>query len=216
MQRKTALLVMVGLIATALPYAQGIDTLQLPGIGEWLIDESGSPAHWLGEQYDGKVLFEPINVIIVDSHAPSADEAIKKLINASLRCGYELEEGHSAGYSAIMDGKKFEQIPANQKVAFSDKEFIVSNNHGRIMGPYLYKGNYIFAGAFSRESVSAKPALHHGFLSFAVARDNYCGKLDSKEIYKIIGKHNLGNIRNNEGETTADHDGYAIVLASQK
>ena len=40
-----------------------------------MLDRSCSPAHWLGEIYDGKKLREPINVVLVDTRAASVEDA---------------------------------------------------------------------------------------------------------------------------------------------
>ena len=51
----------------------------LPEFGKWMLDRSGSPAHWLGEIYDEKKLREPINVVLVDTHATSVEDARREL-----------------------------------------------------------------------------------------------------------------------------------------
>jgi len=38
----------------------------LPDLGKWMLDHTGSAAHWFGEIYNGKKLREPINVVILD------------------------------------------------------------------------------------------------------------------------------------------------------
>jgi hypothetical protein len=55
----------------------------LPEIGKWMIDRDGTVAHWLGEIYEGKHLHEPINVILVDTGAASADHARQRLVEAT-------------------------------------------------------------------------------------------------------------------------------------
>ena len=51
----------------------------LPAIGKWMLDPSLQPAHWLGERYRGKSLREPINIILADGVAKTADEATERL-----------------------------------------------------------------------------------------------------------------------------------------
>jgi len=188
------------------------NTAQLPPIGKWMITQKGKPADWLGEQYRGKKLFEPINVIIVDGYSENGGVAIEKLITECKRIGYEEEEGHSSGYYGSIDNFLYEQIPDKKRIAFSDGEFYRSNNHGRIMGPAFFNGEYVFIGSFSRESFKITDKIHHVFVSFRIARDNFCSKLNNGPIYKIIGTYNLGNTINDVDSTTADHDGRAIVL----
>jgi hypothetical protein len=69
----------------------GQETIEAPGLpnlGKWMLDHSGSPAHWLGEIYQGKKLREPINVVIVDTQATSVDDAKERFVEASARAGY--------------------------------------------------------------------------------------------------------------------------------
>src|SRR5215203_3261191 len=64
----------------------GQETIEAPGLpnlGKWMLDHSGSPAHWLGEIYQGKKLREPINVVIVDTQATSVDDAKERFVEAS-------------------------------------------------------------------------------------------------------------------------------------
>jgi hypothetical protein len=79
----------------------GQETIEAPGLpnlGKWMLDHSGSPAHWLGEIYQGKKLREPINVVIVDTQATSVDDAKERFVEASARAGYTIRIGHSSGY----------------------------------------------------------------------------------------------------------------------
>src|SRR5262245_15212368 len=47
----------------------------LPAIGKWMIDHSGTVAHWLGAHLEGKRLYEPINVILIDEGAVAGPSA---------------------------------------------------------------------------------------------------------------------------------------------
>jgi len=142
--------------------------------------------------------------------------ASAKLLAECNRIGYEEEHGHSSGYYAEIDKLLYEQIPAKKRIAFSTSEFYKSNNHGRIMGPANYEGKYIFVGAFSRESFRILGSLHHTFVSFRIARNDFCTKMDKGRIYKIAGMYGLNNDQDDSEDTTADHDGQAIVLAAIK
>jgi hypothetical protein len=80
----------------------GKETVEAPGLpdlGKWMLDHSGSPAHWLGESYQGKRLREPINVVIVDTHAKSVADAKERVVEASARAGYTIRMVHSSGVS---------------------------------------------------------------------------------------------------------------------
>jgi hypothetical protein len=65
----------------------------LPELGKWMLDRSGSPAHWLGEIYDGKKLREPINVVLVDTRAASVEDAKGRVVEASAKAGYTSRMG---------------------------------------------------------------------------------------------------------------------------
>jgi len=54
------------------------------------------------------------------------------------------------------------------------------------------------------------------FISFDEARDNFALKLNEGSVYKIAGSIDLHNIINTEKETTADHDGKAVVFEAKE
>ena len=66
-----------------------------------MLDRSGSPAHWLGEIYDGKKLREPINVVLVDTEPHRVDDAKARVVEASAKAGHTIRMGHSTGYPAL-------------------------------------------------------------------------------------------------------------------
>lgn len=125
-----------------------------------MIGPDGRIAHWLGEIVGGKALREPINVITVDSVSASPEEAVRRIEAASAAAGYPARIGHSAGYRAVIGDKLIGQIPAHRDSAFSDDLFELTNNHGRMFGPYRFGTSYVFTGAFSRERVGVEPPRH--------------------------------------------------------
>ena len=130
----------------------GQETVHAPGLpelGKWMLDHRGSPAHWLGEIYLGKKLREPINVVIVDPHAASVDHAKERIVEASARAGYRIRIGHSSGYRALIAGEPHHQLPTGWDCAFSNHLFEVTNNHGRIFGPFQHVQSFVLIGAFS-------------------------------------------------------------------
>lgn len=186
----------------------------LPAIGKWLLHENGEPAHWFGEKHEGKGLFEPINVIFIDAYSDTEKAAVEKLVKECRIAGYEEEGGHSSGYAALIGDRQYGQIPNNRRMAFSNKEFFLTNNHGRIMGP-LYDGSrYIFVGAFSTESFKIIDKAHHRYVSFIRARNDFCAKMEEKSLYKITGSQDLANTVDTTEFTTGDHDGMAIILSA--
>ena len=185
----------------------------LPEIGKWMIDRDGSVAHWLGEIYDGKHLHEPINVILVDAGASSAEDARRRLVEAATAAGYPVRFGHSAGYRGYIAGELYAQLPAGRDDAFSNRVFELSNNHGRIFGPHRTGEGYVFIGAFSREAVDLLRWPGHRYASFNQARDDFARELEARTPFKSVGSVDLGNaIVGNADVSTGDHDGRAVVL----
>jgi hypothetical protein len=185
----------------------------LPPIGKWMLDATGSPAHWLGQLYLGKNLWEPINVVVVDGKASSLEEARQRLVQAASGAGYRVRMGHSSGYRALIGSQTYPQLPAGWDDAFSDEVFELTNNHGRLFGPHQQGTSYIFVGAFSREQVSLLHWPGHRYSSFNRARDDFAARLDLTSDYKLAGSVEIGNaIVDDARLTTGDHDGKALLL----
>ena len=188
----------------------------LPAIGRWMIARDGTVAHWLGEVVDGKHLHEPVNVILIDEGAASADEAKQRLVAAAHAAGFPVRFGHSAGYHGLIGGVLYGQLPQERDDAFSNRIFEESNNHGRIFGPHRFDGGgYLFIGAFSRERVNLLEWPGHRYASFNEARAAFVGGLDEHSAFKASGFVLLGNAVNDAQVTTGDHDGRAAVLRAK-
>ena len=182
-----------------------------------MIDSQGTIAHWLGEILDGKRLYEPINVILIDANAASDADATRRLIAAAAAAGYPVRFGHSTGYRGLIGVDLYSQLPQGRDDAFSDRLFEESNNHGRVFGPHRFGETYVFIAAFSRERVNLLEWPGHRFASFIAARDDLAHRLDANTAFKANGFVPLGNaITNDPGITTGDHDGRAVVLRADK
>ncbi len=189
----------------------------LPGIGKWMLDAQNEPAHWLGEWYDGKHLLEPINIIIVDTAAPSADAARERLGQNFAAAGYRVREGHSTGYRGYIGGVVYEQIPEGKEQAFSNEPFEMHNNHGRVFGPHPHQGGWLFTAAFSRERLDVWEKVKHRYVSFNQARDDLSQRLDLKTDYKIRAFVDLDNaLIGNPRFTVGDHDETAVLLTTSE
>jgi hypothetical protein len=205
--------------ATAIPGLGPDDTVQpsgLPLLGKWMIDADGTPAHWLGEIYGGKHLREPINIIIVDAAARSPEDAKARLMKATEAAGYPSREGHSGGYQGYIGGTLHPQLPSEKEHAFSNGPFELSNNHGRIFGPFQFSGTYILTGALSREKVDVLTSPMHQYESFNMARDDFAKNMDQATPYRLSGFVNMQNaIVGDPRTTTGDHDGVAVLLKAE-
>jgi len=189
----------------------------LPALGKWMFDPDHTPAHWLGEIYEGKRLREPINVVLIDRGAASAQDARRRLMAAATTAGYPSREGHSGGYLGYIGGHFYPQLPSRHEHAFSNEPFEFHNNHGRIFGPYPLTDGFLFIGAFSRERVAPTAKVKHGFVSFNQARDDFAQRLDRYSPYRLHGFVPLGNdLVDQPLVTTGDHDGQATLLIADE
>jgi hypothetical protein len=194
------------------PPETGAHPQGLPQIGKWMFNAQYEPAYWLGELYRGKNLREPINIVIADTVAQSAEEARKHLLQNFKAAGYLVRKGHSTGYRGYIDGVIYEQLPDGKEEAFSDEPFETRNNHGRMFGPHPYRGVWLFIGAFSRESVDLLDKIKHRYVSFNQARDDLSQRLDMKTNYKIKAFLELDNVLISDPTfTSGDHDGIAVL-----
>ena len=188
-----------------------------PPLGRWMLDATGAPAHWLGEKVDGKRLREPINLVVIDPLAATAEDARTRLVAAAAAAGYPVRVGHSSGYRARIGGAPFPQLPSGWDDAFSNRMFEFTNNHGRLFGPYRHEGGYLFVGAFSRERVAVFAWPEHRYGSFVEARDHFAASLVARAGFERTGTVDLGNaIRDDPAVTTGDHDGRAVVLRATR
>lgn len=185
-----------------------------PEIGKWMLSPNLSWAHWLGEMAEGKAIREPINIIIVDPFARSADAALRRLVAACKMAGFESHFGHSSGYWGWLGGRLFPQYPTGKDHALSDEPFAFSNNHGRFFGPLAFRGRYYFIGALSREKVVPESREKHEFVSYDQARDRFAQALVRKAGWRIVAFVGLDNALLNDPQVgTCDHDGVAVALS---
>jgi hypothetical protein len=186
-----------------------------PAISKWMLQANGTNiANFLDQKYNGKLLQEPINVIIIDAYAVSLNDADTRLQDSFAKAGYKIRLVHSNGYKASIAGITFNQQP---KIgAYSNNYWFLQNNHGRVFGPYFYKGKYFFIAAFSSERLSFRfPGIpYHQYVSFKMARSDLAAQCINKAGYTQVLCVNMHNkIPDSDTKlTTGDHDGFAIVL----
>jgi hypothetical protein len=194
--------------------SKDISTLKnYPAIGKWMYQDDMQKAHWLGVKWEGKSLIEPINIIFIDSISKTRTESLDALFKNLKIAGYADKPHHSSGYIGFIGGVFYPQLPAERHHAFSNEVAEIDNNHGRIFGPHRASGKYIYTASFSRESIDPASKVMHHFSSFNRARDEFSQNLDKKTPYKVSGFASLDNaIINNRENTTAEHDGIAVVL----
>lgn len=182
-------------------------------IGLWMVTKNLENASWLGEKYQGRTLREPINVLLLDRGARTPEEATARLLAAMNSAGYGPKNMHSDGYYGWIGGRLYAQQPVTgQGLAFSDGPWYKSNNHGRLFGPARVAGGFVFTGALSRENFRLLPKPGHPYSSFQAAREDLADQLTAKTNFKRAGYVDLKNVLDTAMQTTADHDGRAVLL----
>lgn len=188
-----------------------------PPIGKWMIAPDLEPAHWLGALLGGKKFREPINLIIIDPIARSAEEAKPRFGGAAAKAGFRSRKGHSSGYWGWIGTGLQAQYPEEKSHALADEPYEFNNDHGRFFGPYGHEGRFFFIGSLSRERVAPLSEPEHLYVSFNSARDRFARALDEKTDYRLTTFVDLENAIIGSTElTTGDHDHMAAVLTARK
>ena len=218
-----SLLLTYGVLWLATPVSQTLPTVEqthLPEglqIGRWLLTGREVPANWLGQKFQGKMMREPINVILVDEFAVTPEAAVKYLLESCEAIGYLSRPGHSSDYRGQIGNVIYPQLPQEENHAFSNAMYIFPNNHGRIFGPHFFAGRYYFAGALSRESINLFSEVRHVYASFEMAKQDFAARMQAGGRYSVAGAVAMENVfLPSESMTTGDHDGTAILLRRQK
>jgi hypothetical protein len=163
--------------------------------------------------YPFKTLYQPINVIIIDSTSTTAAESAQKLTAALTAAGFPPQPIHSTGYRGAIDGVVYGQQPTGPHEAYSNANWLLINDHGRVFGPGPDDtGTFVWTASFSRE----QPGLYyltptHIYVSFDKARDAVRAGLVGSGATDL-GLVDLDNTLAGRTTTTGDHDGYAAVI----
>ena len=218
-----SLLLTYGVLWLATPVSQTLPTVEqthLPEglqIGRWLLTGREVPANWLGQKFQGKMMREPINVILVDEVAATPDAAVQYLLESCEAIGYLSRPGHSSDYRGQIGNVIYSQLPRQQNHAFSNAMYILPNNHGRIFGPHFFAGYYYFSGALSREAINLFAEVRHVYASFEMAKQDFAARMQANGRYFVVGAIVMENLfLPSESMTTGEHDGTAVLLRRQK
>lgn len=218
-----SLLLTYGVLWLATPVSQTLPTVEqthLPEglqIGRWHLTGREVPANWLGQKFQGKMMREPINVILVDEVAATPDAAVQYLLESCEAIGYLSRPGHSSDYRGQIGNVIYSQLPRQQNHAFSNAMYILPNNHGRIFGPHFFAGYYYFSGALSREAINLFAEVRHVYASFEMAKQDFAARMQASGRYFVVGAIAMENVfLPSESMTTGDHDGTAVLLRRQK
>lgn len=204
-------------LASVHPQLDTVCPESCPCTGRWMLEPDSLPAHWLGVKWKGRILLEPINLLISDSLATSRTESRQALRDALSAAGFPSRSLHSGGYMGMIGDSIYPQLPDEKDHAFSNQFAAFGNIHGRVFGPRYINGVYWYTAAFSREKLSPFSKIKHAYDSFIRARDEVSKKLDQKGSFSISKTIDLQNkISGDSLFTTGDHDGRAILLTRQK
>ncbi|MGL6236296.1 MAG: WXG100 family type VII secretion target [Segniliparus sp.] len=192
------------------------DTVSTPygELGEWMLQSNGQVANWLGQKHDGKPMYEPVNVVLVDRTSTTPQEAAERLNKDLAAAGFPAQTQHSTGYQGLIDGTRYSEQPTGSGQAYSDGFYLFPNDHGRVFGPAPAPGGgYVWTAAFSREQLGFNGSIipTHVYDSFDTARDNLRDSL-LEHGATDLGTIPMGNARNTATATTGDHDGNAIAI----
>ncbi|EHB46974.1 hypothetical protein MycrhDRAFT_6033 [Mycolicibacterium rhodesiae JS60] len=192
------------------------DTATTPygGIGKWMLERSGTLADWPSPAYPFKTLYQPINIVIVDSTSTTAAESAQKVNAALTAAGFPAQQLHSTGYQGLINGVVYGQQPTGSREAFSNAHWLLVNDHGRLFGPSpdATDTGFVWTASFSREQPGlANLTPTHIYVSFDKARDAVRDGLVGGGATDL-GLVDLGNRLFGRTVTTGDHDGYAAVI----
>lgn len=180
----------------------------MPKIDPWMFENNGSPATWLGFKINGRTLYEPIDIIIVDTISISGEASATLIKQRFATAGFDERPGHSSDYMGRMNNTDFTQLPdTSSNRAFSNYLWAFTNDHARLFGPYQNNGIYFWIGSVSREM-----GISHEYVSFKKAVDELERCLVQFASVKNLGRYNLHNAINSDTLTTGDHTGFAPVL----
>ncbi|MCX2929798.1 hypothetical protein ORI20_05915 [Mycobacterium sp. CVI_P3] len=183
-------------------------------IGKWMLNSSGGVSDWIAQQYPFKTLYQPINVIIVDPTSTSTQQSARKLNVTMAAAGFPAQPIHSSGFRGVIGGVVYGQQPAGTLQAFSNANWLLTNDHGRVFGPAPNPDGtgYVWTASFSREATGILYVIpFHVYVSFGKPRDDLRAALVAGGATDL-GLIDLDNRLDGRTTTTGDHDGYAVVI----
>lgn len=185
-------------------------------IGKWMINSGGRVANWVGLPLQGRTLYEPVNVVLVDRSSTSEAQARDNLVATLSKAGFPNYLAHSTtGYSGILGDSVYGQYPNGLMQVFSNGPFYVTNDHGRVFGPSptaLPDGSgYLWSMAISRETGYVQGLPIHRYVTFEGAEADLAQGLRGAGVVQLPSI-NLDNVYNTPTITTGDNDGNASVF----
>jgi len=180
---------------------------ELPEFGKWLYGRNKKPSLWLNRKIEGKLICEPINIIIRDNISESKEESKLLLYNLLKKAGLKIRWGHITPRYGVIDGVFYKHLPEKFFHSFSDQIWTKENSHGRFFGPAEKNGCYFYCGAVSKET-----GFTHKYISFSSARNKFSEMLGKVSGVSILGLVEMDNLLDDDIYSTDDHDGKAVLL----
>ncbi|WP_131829373.1 hypothetical protein [Mycobacteroides abscessus] len=194
------------------------DTVDTPygQIGKWMLNSHGKVSDWIGRALDGRTLYEPINLVLIDRSSKAPEQARENLIVTLERAGFPNYLLHSSGgYSALFGDNTYGQYPDGLMQVFSNGPIYATNDHGRLFGPAPIKlpdgSGYVWSSSFSRETGALDGRPNHQYSTFEGAESDVVQGLLAAGAQQLPSL-NLDNVYNTPTATTGDNDGQASVF----
>lgn len=180
-------------------------------LGLWMMGPAREYTY-AASQHLGRQVRQPVNVIMSDFAARTPEQAAERVAQALGKVGYAPVKNVASGYQVYAGGVWQAQAPAGQA-------FMKTNPWGgaevlRLFGPVKVEDGYTYVGnvtAHSRFGQADGPR----FTNFMLARESLGQLLDAQTTFRKKGYIDLRSRLDTPTETTADHDGCAIIIVSR-
>lgn len=169
--------------------------------GLWLLSADRTRAAYAPTAGRAQAVRRPMNVVLVDKFAATPDTATTRVTAALGAAGYAAQPGQSAPYQAFAAGEFRTAWP---------QVYASAGQRLHLFGPWKTAGGFVFAAAVATENTGG------AFQDFMVAREALADALNGKTTFRKKGYVDLLGKVETPTETTADHDGCAVVLVARE
>ncbi|WP_339095218.1 hypothetical protein WDJ50_11495 [Deinococcus sp. VB142] len=180
-------------------------------MGVWVLRQDRTRADVDGLKVQGRSLREPVNVVMVDLFAKSPQEALLRVTSALDRVGLNPADGYTHGYQAYLNGDFAPEVPAGQ--TFARGLGTAREERLRLFGPWKYGEGYVFLAGIAAQNVTGQG---RSFSDFMVTREDLAEQLNTRTPFRKKGYVDLLSKVDTPRETTADHDGCAVVFVARE
>lgn len=185
------------------------------------LEQVGDPGVWVlrdrtradvdGLKVEGRALREPINVVLIDLFAKTPQDALLRATAALDAAGLKPSDRYPHGYQAYLNGTFQPQVPAGQ--AFAKGVGSAREERLRLFGPWKTGDGYVFLAGIAAQNVTGQGRT---FSDFMVTREATADALNNRTPFRKKGYVDLLSKVDTARETTADHDGCAVVLVARE